>query len=133
MGAFLPDSHCLCGLSVCKLKLIGFVAVTDAELIRGIQSPGSFDATVGSEADALRIIRMALPHALELAPAIAGFVYPPIPKGTKAWFQLHPAEPSVGHAMPHVKYADWTKGKKGRGGSWGHLFFRSLLIARGAP
>jgi len=25
--------------------------------------------------------------------------------------------------LPHIKYADWTGGKKGSGGTWGHLFF----------
>ncbi len=45
------------------------------------------------------------------------------PQGVKAWFQVHPAEPAVGNNLPHVKYADWTGGKKGRGGSWSHIFF----------
>ncbi len=33
------------------------------------------------------------------------------------------ASKDVGNDLPHVKYADWTRGKKGRGGSWGHIFF----------
>ena len=97
--------------------------MTDAEIIQGIEDPGAFDATVASEAEASRLVRLALPHALELPPAQTGTAYPRVPKGTKAWFQVHPAEPHVGHELPHVKYADWTKGKRGRGGSWGHVFF----------
>ena len=97
--------------------------MTEAEIIQGIQTPGRFDATVDSEAEAVRLARTALPHALELPAAQSGMPYPAIPKGTKAWFQIHPAEPKVGQDKPHVKYVDWTKGKKGRGGSWGHLFF----------
>jgi hypothetical protein len=97
--------------------------VTDAEIIHGVQAPGAFDATVASEAEALRLIRVALPHALELPSAKAGLPYPSVPKGTKTWFQVHPAEPHVGHRLPHVKYADWIKGKRGRGGSWGHIYF----------
>ncbi len=97
--------------------------MTDAEIIQGIQSPGRFDAMVDSEAEALRLARLALPTGLELPAAQSGTAYPAVPKGTKAWFQIHPAEPKVGHDKPHVKYADWKKGKKSRGGSWGHLFF----------
>ncbi len=25
--------------------------------------------------------------------------------------------------LPHVKYEDWTQGKKFKGGHWGHLSF----------
>jgi hypothetical protein len=95
----------------------------DDAIIRGIRNPGRFDTSVPSEADAKRLIATALPHAIELPPAIAGQPYQGPPLGVKAWYQTHPPEPSVGHDLPHVKYADWTKGKKGRGGSWGHLFF----------
>lgn len=97
--------------------------MTEAEIILGVQAAGAFDAIVDSEAEALRIIRAAMPHALELPAATSGSLYPGIPQGTRAWFQVHPAEPHVGNNMPHVKYADWTQGKKGRGGSWGHLFY----------
>jgi hypothetical protein len=97
--------------------------MSENEIIDGIRSPGRFDATVGSEADARRLIRAALPHAVELPAAVTGGTYPPPPAGVKAWFQSHPAEPAVGNPLPHLKYADWTGGKKGRGGSWGHLFF----------
>jgi len=97
--------------------------MTDDEIIKAIQSPGRFDAKVGSATHALKLVRRALPHAMELPPAVAGQPYPSSPKGVKAWFQLHPAEPVVGNDLPHVKYEDWTRGKKGLGGSWGHLFF----------
>jgi hypothetical protein len=97
--------------------------MTDDEVIKAIQSPGRFDATVESETHALRLIRAALPHAMELPRALSGQPYPTPARGIKAWFQLHPAEKIVGNDFPHVKYADWTKGKKGFGGRWGHLFF----------
>jgi hypothetical protein len=97
--------------------------MTEDDIVNGIKAPGKFDATVGSEADALRAVRTALPHATELPPAVAGQPYPSPPQGVKAWFQVQPAEPGVGNNLPHVKYADWTKGKKGRGGSWGHICF----------
>ena len=96
---------------------------TEADHIAGVNAPGKYDAVVGSEAEARRIARQALPHAQELRPAIAGQAYPLPPKGVKAWFQAQPAEPGVGNMLPHVKYADWTRGKKGSGGTWGHLFF----------
>ena len=97
--------------------------MSEAEIIRGIQQPGRFDAVVGSEADAQRLVRAALPHAVELPPATPGQPYPSPPQGVKAWYQLQPAEPNAGNDWPHVKYADWTGGKKGRGGTWGHLSF----------
>jgi hypothetical protein len=93
------------------------------ELVRGIRQPGRFDATVDSEAEARRLVREALPDAVELPRAVAGQPYPAPPQGVRRWFQAHPPEPDIGNALPHVKYADWTGGKKGRGGSWGHLFF----------
>jgi hypothetical protein len=96
---------------------------TDAEIIRGIQAPGPYDATVASEADARRLLRQAMPDAAELPPAIAGQPYPNPPAGCRKWYQLHPPEPNVGHLRPHFKYADWTGGKKGGGGSWGHIEF----------
>jgi hypothetical protein len=101
-------------------------SMQEDEIIKGIQQPGKFDATVDSQADALRLTRAALPHALELPPAEPGRPYPSPPGGVKAWIQLHPADASPGSGLPktpHVKYADWTKGKKGKGGSWGHIFF----------
>jgi hypothetical protein len=97
--------------------------MSEDDIIDGIRSPGRFDATAESEDDARRLVRNALPHAVELPAAVAGVPYPSPPAGVKAWFQPHPAEPSAGHPLPHLKYADWTDGKKGRGGSWGHLFF----------
>jgi hypothetical protein len=97
--------------------------MSEDDIIKGIKAPGRFDAIAGAEADALRAVRTALPHATELLPAATGQPYPSPPKGVKAWFQVQPAEPSVGNDLPHVKYADWTGGKKGQGGTWGHIFF----------
>ena len=96
---------------------------TEADYVKGVKAPGKYDATVGSEAEARRILQQALPHAQELLPAVAGQPYPSPPYGVKAWFQVQPAEPDVGNMLPHIKYADWTGGKKGSGGTWGHLFF----------
>src|SRR5437899_6649223 len=90
----------------------------DEEIIEGIRRPGRFDAIVGSDGEAERLVRTALPHAEELPPAEPGLAYPPPPPGTEAWYQRHPPEPGVGNEFPHLKYADWTGGKKGRGGSW---------------
>jgi hypothetical protein len=97
--------------------------MSDADIIKGIQAPGKFDATVSSEGEAKRLVEAALPYAIELPPAKSGQPYASSPRGVKAWFQVQPAEPAVGNVSPHVKYADWTKGKKGSGDSWGHLFF----------
>jgi hypothetical protein len=100
--------------------------MTEDEIIDGIRRPGKFDATVGSEDDARRVVRTALPDAAELAPAVAGQPYPPAPKGAKQWFQVHPADVAPTSDLPkqpHVKYADWSRGKRGKGGSWGHIFF----------
>jgi hypothetical protein len=96
--------------------------VSDA-IVQGIRQPGRFDATVASSAEATRLVREAMPDAVERPHAIAGQPYSVPPPGVKKWFQVHAPEPSVGNNQPHVKYADWTKGKKGRGGSWGHIFF----------
>jgi len=102
--------------------------MTDEEIIKCLQGPGKFDTKVQSEADALRIVRLALPHAVELPPAIAGKSYPAPPAGAKAWFQVHPPDAASGSGLPnlpHVKYVDWTRGKRKKGGSWGHVFFPS--------
>ena len=96
---------------------------TEADIIQGIQAPGPYDARASSEDEARRWLRIAMPDAVELPAAVAGQPYPNPPPGCKKWFQLHPAEPQVGNDRPHFKYADWTRGKKGRGGSWGHITF----------
>ena len=96
---------------------------TDAEIIQGIRAPGRYNVIVGSEAAARRLLQQAMPSAVELLPAIAGRQYPKPPPGCLKWYQLHPPEPSVGHNKRHFKYEDWTGGKKGRGGSWGHIEF----------
>ncbi len=95
----------------------------ESDIIKEIQEPGRFDAQVSSEEDAIWLIRAAMPDAVELPRATAGQPYPAPPKGVKKWYQVHPAERGVGNALPHVKYADWTRGKKGKGGSWGHISF----------
>jgi hypothetical protein len=96
---------------------------TDAEIIAGIRGAGRYNATAASEDHARRLLEAAMPDGVEVPPAIAGQPYPNPPSGCLKWFQLHPAEPAVGHVRPHFKYADWTGGKKGRGGSWGHVEF----------
>ena len=97
--------------------------VTDDDIIDGIRQPGRYDETVVSEDEARRLVRTALPDALELPHAVAGQPYAGPPSGVRRWFQVHPAEPGVGNDLPHIQYADWTQCKKGRGGSWGHIFF----------
>jgi hypothetical protein len=69
------------------------------------------------------LLQQAMPDGVELPPAVTGQPYPNPLAGVKKWYQLQPPEPDVGHLLPHFKYADWTGGKKGRGGSWGHIFF----------
>jgi hypothetical protein len=97
--------------------------VSDDKIIDGIRRPGRFDWTVASEDEARRLARAALPDAVELPRAVAGRPYAGPPPGVRKWFQVHPPETDIGNDLPHVKYADWTSGKKGRGGCWGHLFF----------
>ncbi len=99
---------------------------TEADHIRGIRAPGKYDAILGSEVEARRIVQHALPDAAELPPAVPGQPYPNPPSGAKQWFQKHPPDAAPGSNdpnLPHVKYVDWTGGKKNRGGSWGHLDF----------
>jgi hypothetical protein len=96
---------------------------TEADHIKGVRAPGRYDATVGSEAEARRIVRGAMPDAVEVPPAVAGQLYPLPDPGVNRWYQVHPAEPQVGNHLPHIKYQDWTGGKKKTGGSWGHIFF----------
>lgn len=94
---------------------------TDQEIVKGIVSPGRYDATIATEEHARRLLQKAMPDALELAPAVAGSPYPGPPTGCREWYQSHPPEPDVGHLRRHFKYADWTHGKKGAGGRWGHI------------
>jgi hypothetical protein len=94
---------------------------TEAENIQRILAAGRYDATADSEAAGRRLLRLAMPDAVELLEAVSGQPYPNPPPGCKKWYQLHPAEPTVGNDHPHFKYADWTRGKKGQGGSWGHI------------
>jgi hypothetical protein len=94
---------------------------TDDEIVKGIASPGRYDVTAATEERARGLLKKAMPDALELPVAIAGTPYPTPPTGCRKWYQLHPPEPGVGHAHPHFKYVDWTHGKKGTGGSWGHV------------
>jgi len=64
-----------------------------------------------------------MPDAWELPAATLGSRYPNPPAGCKKWYQLHPPEASAGNRRAHFKYVDWSRGKKGRGGSWGHIEF----------
>jgi hypothetical protein len=78
---------------------------------------------VDSESTARRLLQQALPDAIELPFATVGQPYPNPPAGCLTWFQLHPAEPLAGNYRCHFKYVDWTNGKKGQGGTWGHIEF----------
>jgi len=76
--------------------------------------------------DARWLVQQALPHVVELPPAVAGQPYPALPKGVKAWLQVHPPDATPGSGspnLPHIKDVDWIGGKKRRGGSWGHIYF----------
>jgi hypothetical protein len=79
---------------------------TDAEIIKGIQAPGRYDATAQSEDHARRLLQQAMPDAVEVPPAVPGAPYPKPPPGIKKWYQRHPPEPGVGHDRPHFKYED---------------------------
>jgi hypothetical protein len=96
---------------------------TEADHIRGVGASGRYNATVGSEAEARRIIQGAMPDAVEVPRAPAGQPNPTAAPGIKKWFQVQPPEPQVGNDLPHIKYENWADGKKKSGGSWGHLFF----------
>lgn len=96
---------------------------TEDDHVRGVAAPGRYNATVGSEEEARQIVRRAMPDAVELPSGVAGEPYPIAPRGVKKWFQRQPPEPQVGNDLPHIKYEDWTRGKKGSGGSWGHISF----------
>lgn len=85
---------------------------TEADHIRGVKAPGRYNATVGSEEEARRIVRTAMPDAVEVPSAVAGQTYPIPGPGVKKWFQLQPPEPEVGNNLPHIKYEDWTGGKE---------------------
>jgi hypothetical protein len=112
------------GIACCLGYLtVGFDLPTDAEKIAGIKAPGRYDTTAASEQHARDLLQQAMPNAIEVPRAIAGLAYPSPPVGCKAWYQLHPPEPVAGNRHPHFKYNDWTVGKKGRGGSWGHVDF----------
>jgi hypothetical protein len=50
--------------------------MTEGEIIHGVQQPGRFDATVGSEADAVRIVKTALPHSLAITPGLCRAALP---------------------------------------------------------
>ncbi|MFO0528028.1 MAG: hypothetical protein ACK52A_08010 [Planctomycetota bacterium] len=114
-------------LAPIRKKIDDFLApvsgVVDKVAVKGIKAAGVFNHTVKSLDDALATIRKAMPDAVELPRAVAGHPYPSPPPGVKKWFQIHPPEPGVGNNLPHIKFADWTNGKKGTGGSWGHIFF----------
>ena len=97
-------------------------AATHVEIVKSIQAPGRYLARVRSQDEARRILQQAMPFTLELPPA-TGEPYPKPPAGCKKWYQLHPPEPNVGHDRAHFKYEDWTGGKKGQGGRWGHIEF----------
>jgi hypothetical protein len=97
--------------------------LVDNVAVKEIKTAGGFNHTVKSLDDALATMRKAMPDAVELPRAVAGQPYRDPPPGVKKWFQIHPPEPGVGNNLPHIKFCDWTNGKKGTGGSWGHIFF----------
>ena len=113
---------------------------TEADHIKAVAKPGRYNAVVGSEAEARRIVQTALPHSVEIPPAVAGKPYPKAASDVKAWHQVQPPEPEVNNLLPHIKYEDWTGGKKFKGGHWGqisslrdsHRGVRHVIHVRGA-
>ena len=98
--------------------------LNEQQLINILRQPGRHNVTVATKTEALELARKALPDAVQLPEVIAGGMYPST-QGIKCWFRIEPAEPAVGNNLPHVKFADWTHGKKWEGGRWGHIFFIS--------
>jgi RHS repeat-associated protein len=96
--------------------------VKAAKIVKGIKSAGRFDETVETVDEAISVVQTAYPNAVQLPQAISGLPYAGPPAGVKNWFQIHPAEPGY-NELPHIKYVDWTSGKKESGGSWGHIYF----------
>ncbi len=91
-------------------------------ILKQLREPGPFSPTAPSKQAALEWAQEAFPDAMHLPDAQPNAPYPST-AGYKKWYRFEPAEPNVGNNMPHVKYTDWTGGKKGTGGSWGHIFF----------
>ena len=91
-----------------------------------ISAAGKYDHVAGSQEEALDLARKAFLGGEEV-PAATAIHYPEAGNQRGPWFQVHPAEPivttSAGKSWPHVKYEDWSRGKKSNGGSWGHIFF----------
>jgi hypothetical protein len=75
--------------------------------------------------DALNAIKSILgPEAVELPPGFQSETYLDAPPGTKKWFRIEPPDgPDEHNREYHVKFADWTRGKKGTGGVDGHITF----------
>jgi hypothetical protein len=98
--------------------------LSDKELLDKLKQPGKHNVTVGTKTEALDLARKAVPTGTHLPDEVAGQAYGST-KGIKSWFRVEPAEPAVGNDLPHVKFADWTGGKKRTGGRHGHIFFLS--------
>jgi hypothetical protein len=56
---------------------------TDDDIINGIKAPGRYNAQVGSETDARRLLQQAMPDGVELPPAVAGQPYPHMHQGNE--------------------------------------------------
>ncbi|MDW8244738.1 MAG: hypothetical protein RMJ88_16140 [Thermogemmata sp.] len=96
--------------------------LSDEELLEKLTRPGRHNVTVTTKTEALNLARQILSGAQHLPDAVTGQAYGST-KGIKKWFRLEPAEPAVGNNLPHVKFADWTSGKKTTGGRYGHIFY----------
>lgn len=91
-------------------------------ILKKLREPGTFNPTASSKQEALEWAQEAFPDAVHLPDAQPNTPYPST-AGYDKWYRFEPAEPDVGNNLPHIKYADWTGGKKNRGGSWGHIFY----------
>jgi hypothetical protein len=95
--------------------------IQDLKVVKQIAAPGKFDAEASSLGHALELAKKAFPNGEHVPSAIPGIPYPKPADSKGPWFQVHPPEKLVDSW--HVKYEDWTGGKKDSGGSWGHILF----------
>ena len=71
-------------LHIAAAVRVGAAMPTEAEIVKGITTPGRYDVTVGSEGEAWRLLQQAMPNAVELPPAVPGQPYPKPPPGCKS-------------------------------------------------
>ena len=96
------------------------------DIIDGIKRTGNLMLPLPPKLRQNSSYKRRYPMPPSCLPQSRGQPYPASPKGVKAWFQVHPTDATPGSGipnLPHIKYVDWTGGKRGKGGSWGHIVF----------